>query len=398
MKHITTLSLIYNIMKRRAFRTISLILLITFFTFFLFGGTVLTQSINKGIETLTGRFGADLMIVPKGYDVDIQNSILSSVPSTFYLDGSLEDKISAVAGIEIVSPQFFIASLNASCCSSQVQIIGFDQESDFIIKPWIRGSYDLPLQPHDVIAGSLVYAENGGEIYLYGQPFHVAGVMDTTGMGFDSTVFMSMETAKEMIILSETAALHPAGSASDEVSAYFIKLEADADSAIVIEDLSRISEDIVVIQSNDMIRRIGGRLSDITAIVYLISGLLWLMSVFSLFIVFSIMINERRREYALLRALGTNRNKLVAIIVSESVIISAVGALCGIIIACLIVFPFRLYIATTLNIPYLNPSAGLVIVLLIVTFLIAIFTGLIASLGSAVRVSRMDTNSMIREN
>lgn len=358
----------------------------------------MTQSINNGIETLTGRFGADLMIAPKGYDVALQNSILSSAPSTFYLDGSMEQKINAVAGIEKVSPQFFIASLNASCCTTKVQIIGFDQESDFIIKPWIRNTYDLPLQPNDVIVGSLVYAEDDADIYLYGQPFHVAGVMDTTGMGFDSTVFMSMETAKEMIVLSETEALHPAGSSSDEVSAYFIKLEAGADSAKVIADITEISEDIVVIQPNDMIRTIGDRLADITAIVYMISGLLWLMSVFSLVIVFSIMINERRKEYALLRALGMNRNKMIAIIVSESVIISAVGALGGIIIASLIVFPFRLYIATTLNIPYLNPSVGLVAVLLIVTFFLAIFTGLIASLGAAVRVSRMDTNAMIRED
>lgn len=71
------------------------------------------------------------MIIPYGYEKQLQSAPLRGEPSTFYLDQQLEEKIRSFPGVGNVSSQIFIASLQAACCSLPVQLIGFEPQSDF---------------------------------------------------------------------------------------------------------------------------------------------------------------------------------------------------------------------------------------------------------------------------
>ena len=62
------------------------------------------------------------------------------------MDKSVTDKLTGINGIEKLSAQYFLVSANAECCTVQVQIIGFDEESDFTVKPWLKEVYDGRLQ------------------------------------------------------------------------------------------------------------------------------------------------------------------------------------------------------------------------------------------------------------
>ena len=50
------------------------------------------------------------------------------------------DQVKKTDGIDKISPQLYIASLDAACCSVPVQIVAFEPESDFIVQPWMSGS------------------------------------------------------------------------------------------------------------------------------------------------------------------------------------------------------------------------------------------------------------------
>ena len=94
--------------------------------------------------------------------------------SPFYLDESLEEKIRAFPGVENVSSQIFIASLQAACCSVPVQLIGFDQETDAVIQPWIAGTLHKTLQRDEVIVGHKVTGKVGERITFFGKSYRIA--------------------------------------------------------------------------------------------------------------------------------------------------------------------------------------------------------------------------------
>lgn len=108
---LTTLCIARENLVQRPFRTVGLVLIVLVFSFLLFGGSILIESMRSGISSMSQRLGADLMIVPYGYEKQLQSTLLRGEPSSFYLDQALEQKIKQMDGIEKVSDQIFIASL-----------------------------------------------------------------------------------------------------------------------------------------------------------------------------------------------------------------------------------------------------------------------------------------------
>ena len=61
---------------------------------------------------MSDRLGADVMVVPEGYDPHVDSILLSGKPSTFYLPDTALQENSAMRediGIEQISPQTFLA-------------------------------------------------------------------------------------------------------------------------------------------------------------------------------------------------------------------------------------------------------------------------------------------------
>ena len=128
-------------LKRKPLRTIGLIIVVTLVAFILFAGGILSVSLGNGLESMKARLGADLMVVPVGYDKGVEGILLKGEPAYFYFDRAVEQELKKIEGVESVSSQFYLTSLNQDCCSVPVQFVGFDPETDFSVQPWICESY-----------------------------------------------------------------------------------------------------------------------------------------------------------------------------------------------------------------------------------------------------------------
>ena len=210
-QRLTTFMISLKNLRKCSFRTKSLIAIVAVFTFTIFCGALLSQSISLGRNYMSGRMGADIMVVPRGCALSLQDTLLRSKSNTFYMNENLMEEISAMSGVEQVSPQLYIGSLNAACCAVPVQLIGFEPKTDFTIKSWMTNISSSKLGFSEVVTGSRVNATFGNQVWFFGQPFKVVATLDDTGMGFDSSVFMTLETAQHMIAISEQTAVHPAG-------------------------------------------------------------------------------------------------------------------------------------------------------------------------------------------
>lgn len=121
--------------KRKPLRTAGLIIIVALVAFVLFAGGILSVSLKNGLESMKERLGADLLVVPVGYDEGVEGIIVKGEPAYFYFDKSVETQLEKVEGVKCVSSQFYLTSLNQDCCSVPVQFIGFDPETDFSIQP-----------------------------------------------------------------------------------------------------------------------------------------------------------------------------------------------------------------------------------------------------------------------
>ena len=101
--------------------------------------------------------------------------------------------------MEAASPQLFLSSLKADCCSAAVQIIGIDQDTDFTIQPWLSTRFDGRLGEYEVVVGCEIGAGVGETIRIYGKSCRVMARLDKTGTGFDTAIYTTLDNLRLMM-------------------------------------------------------------------------------------------------------------------------------------------------------------------------------------------------------
>ncbi|MDR0357174.1 MAG: ABC transporter permease [Clostridiales Family XIII bacterium] len=387
-------------LKRSPFRTAGLISIVALLAFMLFGGSLISCSLFNGADGLAKRLGADILIVPKGYDQKIEGILLRGEPSAFFMDAAWLGKIAHFEGVRAVSPQLLIASLNASCCSMPVQLIGFDQETDFIVEPWIKTALPGRLSDGEIIIGGAISGGAGSKLEFFDREYTVVAKMENTGSGFDASVFMTMEsarTAAEDFIARGGNLTLP----DNAISALSIMLNEDSSpigtTKAMNEHFGYGNSGIVVVPAKEIVSNVSGNLRALVTIIVALAAILWLLSILILAIAFSVILNERKREFGILRSLGATRRKLASLVFLESGIVSLFGGIAGVFLSALLILPFRTYIRDTINMPYMQPSVIALIGLTAGSLILSFVAGPIASLISSAKIRKSDIIDVVRD-
>jgi putative ABC transport system permease protein len=398
-KPLNTLNIALLNIKRKAFRSVGLILLAALLAFTLLGGSVLSQSLDNGLNNLSRRMGADILAVPYGYEADLQSALLRGEPSTFYFDEGTSARLAEVDGVAEVSPQIYLATLSTSCCSYPVQLIGFDQSSDFAITPWLAQVLSAPLSDGQIVIGNSLSGEVGQTLKFFNREFQVAARLEKTGMGFDTSAFMNLEVARQLAPYSKREGGHPLASDEDLISSVMVKVKDGVSSKDVANAIlqSYARDGVHVVVAEDMISGVAGSLRGLSGYILLLVAILWLLSVGVLLIVSTVTINARRREFAIFRVLGATRGRLIRLVLCESCIISLVGSAAGMLAAALVVFPFSNHISMQLRLPYLQPAWTTLVGLVALSFVLSLLPALLASLYGALRIGRLDLSSTAKD-
>ena len=385
--------------KRKPFRTWSLAVIVAIFAFTLFGGSILNANLREGLGGLSGRMGADILIVPYGYEKNIQAAILRGEPSQFYIKADLAEKIRSAHYVAEASPQLFMASLSAGCCTAKVQLVGFDPQTDFSVTPWMQSKLHRHLKDDEVVVGSMIIPEAGEQIMFFGKTYTIAAKMDRTGMGFDTSVFMTLDAAHTLmreanLVTGDTEAI------KDYISSVMVKIKdgfsvKEAANALMREFAIDYNLDMVV--AANMLSSIAASMKNLSLVLFGLSCVLWIFALITLFMVFSSGQNERKREMGILRILGATRRKLASLILAESLFVSITGALGGIALAAAIVFPFNTLIFKSLELPFMQPSIPEIAAYALAAFTAASLIGPLACIWSVLSITRFDAYATLRE-
>ena len=357
-------------------------------------GLIIIVSISSGLERLRDRMGADLMLVPLGYERSAEGILIKGEPKYFYFEQDIMTQLANadIEGIERLSSQFYLTSSNQGCCDIPVQFIGLDKDSDFTIKPWIKTLYVNEkdyLNDGYIVVGSSIDVPEDGKIRFYDQYFTVAAKLDQTGSGLDNAVFLNRTTTKTLYeaALSKGFNFMDGCDPLKTVSSVFITVKDGTDVKKVSQQIRSHIDGVQVIVTDGMIGSTQQGLEGFISLMYILIGILIVLSFVILSLSFKLQVTERKDDYKLMRTIGVTKGEIRKLVLSQAFILSIIGSILGLVLATVSIFPFYTAINAAVSIPFLIPSGIKLALLYLVTGLIGIIIGPLGALGSAIRIS-----------
>ena len=394
------LSIARKNLSGRPGRTATMIALAAFLAFAIFAGSVMNMSLQRGLGTLENRLGADIIVVPASAksQFNVNDILLQGNPGYFYMEREKLDKVAEREGVAAVSPQLYLASMVASCCSAKLQLIGFDPATDFTITPWIRESYQGEIGLYDILVGANVTVSSDYTLRFYGIDCRIVGQLDKTGSGLDNAVYANWETTEKLIEASEEKGLNKYNIKPDSVvSAVLVRVAEGYDIEQVLNDINLRVRKVTAVRASNMISGIAENLTRLSRVIGLFIAAVWVLGLVIMMIAFTMMMQERKREFAVLRVSGASRAQTGGLVFLEALMVCCLGAVIGIGLAALVVWPFSTAIGSALGVPFLLPKTGTMLALMAGTLLACVVAGVLISAVSAVRITRQDTGLILRE-
>lgn len=382
-------------LKRKSFRTAILIISIGLLVSILVFGTSFILSVSSTLKRASDRLGADLLIVPVGARDAAQEVLLETSAKTFYMDRSIIERLKLIKGIEEITYQTYLTTIMGVCCDiPSVKVVAFNQDTDFVVTPWLKKAINRRLNIGEAIVG---YEANQNfdlldmdTKMLFGNKFKIVGVLEKTGTGLDNAIFIDEENMADVIKNGKSGVL------PNQISLIFTRVKKGLDPYQVGRDVEGEMVDVDVVTRNDIGKNILGTLKDINSIFIITIVLASLLSIFLAWAVFSAIVNERYKEIGIMRAIGASGTHIALMYLMEVVLLGIIGSLFGVALGTYLsvslsgVFSLLRETAAYLTV-YQRIEIGL--------FGLCVGVGVcvIGALSSIVRIKRLEPSSAIKE-
>ncbi len=385
-------------LKRKLFRTSALIISIALVSGLLFAGAISMKSVLTSIKLGAERLGADIMVVPEGYEEKARSTLIAGKPSVFYMPGEVLEKVRKIKGVKQASPQLFIKSTSYPCCTYvDVLLVAFEPGTDFTVRPWLQETVKRELGKDEVIIGASIPVSTGEKMTFFGKELTVVGSLSRTGLEYiDHAVYMTMETARDLIKVSKTKSFEPLDIEEDVYSTILVQLDPKVSPERAAVFIEYEIKGVKAITSQDVIGSVKKQLFALLRTLFGLGISLWIVTIILVGVVFSMIVNERQREIGILRSLGAKKSGVFYLITIEAFIISIIGGITGILAGGVLLLLIKEPIRIAFNLPYLWPGTVFVLATGIIILLISIITGTGTALYPALRTSRMEPYEAIR--
>ncbi|GAB4539668.1 MAG: ABC transporter permease [Thermodesulfovibrionia bacterium] len=294
------------------------------------------MGVNSSLKRVSDRLGADLIIVPVGARDFAEEFLLEAKNKSFYMSKDIVNRIKEIGEIESVTYQTYLETIGGVCCDvSNTQVIAFDQDTDFIIRPWLQRSIGRRLMRGEAIAGHQTYEDLGLDLLdvektLFNKRFKIVGVLDKTGTGLDNALFMT-EDDLEQIIEDGNSPLK-----KGQISIIFAKVKKGIDPYYVSLLVEGEVVEVDAIPRRRMGENILKTLNDINKVFIASISITSILTVFLVGVIFSAIVNERKREIGIMQAIGAKKSHIVKLLLLEIACIGIIGSGAGAVIGTLL--------------------------------------------------------------
>jgi len=259
------------------------------------------------------------------------------------------------------------------------------KEQAFIQNTTVNGKSSLVGESDNAVIIGSETAKNynatvGSTIKLSNNEYKVIGIMKKVGTGWpltiDGSIIMSLSHAQsvmQMPGLISTVIIIPNGS---------------IDTAET--NLQNAYPSYSIYSEHDTKKTLDDNLSQIRIFFNMISVFIFFVSVIIIMIVMMMSVKEKTKEIGTMRAIGTKKRSILALIIYESFILSLVGGIIGIILMSPTYNLLGVLMgATDVNFLSFNIPTPVIIQVLVIVFIIGTFSGLLPAY-LATRISPID--------
>lgn len=343
------------------------------------GAAVALLSVAEGFETSMAQSfsnkGTHIIVTSEG----LINQLNSD------LDQRIADQIRGVAGVKEVAPGL-LEMLSYQVRGEAVPLLvqGWPLNSFLMDTLKLTGGQGLTGRKQVLLGAKL--AQNlgkqvGDTIVLERQKFTIVGVFESTSFYDNGGVVMSLPDMQEMLVREGTVTGFSVIVDRADQDEKYISQVAERINALTNDEGLALGIAAMSTQEyaeNAVLIRMAQSMAWVTSLIAVVVGAIGTLNTMVMSVV------ERIREIAILRAIGWRKSRVVAMIVGESLILSVLGAVVGIVAA----FLFLKWLAN-------NPAASNFVegkfppTVVLRGFLLALLVGLIGGLYPAYRATRM---------
>ena len=306
-----------------------------------FGGLILVGAMRAELTLAERRLGADLVVYPTTClnQVEKKRLLMLGTPVGCHQPRSALARMSSNEDIAAVSYQLYVSETLAD--GTTRWIVGFEPETDFALSPWIAEGEGSSLPRGSVLVGSAVPSADGQSLSVFGRERPIGAHLLATGSELDDAVFVSMDTLTDMMADARAAGegIDASVDPSTDYSAALVRA-SDSDAIESVTNwINLYVRKVSAVRSSEALVGAASGIRAHRGVAIGVLGATWLVLLGALIIVQVSLMNERMAELAVWRSIGASRSVVSRVMLSESALLHAAGALAGVCLAAVTV-PF----------------------------------------------------------
>jgi putative ABC transport system permease protein len=343
------------------------------------------------------KYGPNLMVMPAINNVDMQLGGLSlgtlAVGDNYIdedrlpeireiTDGAIREELSLddEGDIAAIAPKLYV---NTEVKGISVMVVGFDPESEWIIKSWWTvsdGKY--PENQNEAILGAraseILDVDSGDSILVVGQQVTVSGILSETGSNDDYQIFIPLATVqsafgKEGLISSVDIRALCSG-CPVEVIANSINNNIPGVRAVAVKQIAETEMNLM---------------GNINRFMLALAGITLVVGSFGVVNTVMSSVYQRLRDIGIMKAVGASRGQIVRMFLYEAIVIGIIGGILGFILGTILSYLIGPLIFKGLDVSYAPQYLPLALGL-------AILVSIVASVYPAYRASNINVSDSFR--
>ncbi len=378
-----------NLMRRRG-RTILTVLGVAIAIAVLFSLLAFNSGYEKQLNGELGGLGIHMLAVPKGCPYEAASLIIHGGVIPKYLSGADLEQAKKIDGIEIASPML----LHQFFKDDKPHIVyGINIDEQKALKPWwkVEGRFFNDGEENVMVVGrNLADKENlkVGQVLDFGLdkvPTTIVGILERTGSQDDEFHYLPLLQTQKLF------------NKEGQITTIAIKA---GDVSKIPEIAKKLEEipDIQVVTMTQVMGTIMNLVGSAQALLFSVIIIALVISAVGIVNTLIMSVNERTREFGMMKAVGASGWDIGKLILIETLTITLVGCVIGLIVALAGSSLVENFVRGV--IPY-SPSGNLIAAdpwLVGLCFAFALVLGIVCSMYPAVKSARLTPMEAMRSD
>lgn len=181
------------------------------------------------------------------------------------------------------------------------------------------------------------------------------------------------------------------------ISSVMVRVAPGYDVERVAEAIRSRVPNVSVVTASHMVAGIAKSLNQISVTASALTTVFWFLGLIMTVLIFTMMMNARKREFAALRAMGASRDILSGIVIREALTVNLTGGLIGILLTMVLLFSFRTLIGEVIGAGFVLPPFPMIALLAAAALASVMLAATLSAWISVHRINSMDAGLVLKE-